>query len=225
VPLWFKPSPVPFAPHAPSWRQPLFLHYQPLRRALEPAARALRGAVLDVGCGMQPYRAWMDPSVRYTGLDREGPRSRPDVIGTADALPFDRDTFDAVLSTQVLEHVPDPALALRECARVTRPGGSVLLTVPGVWSAHEVPFDYWRFTRHGVERLLTDAGYTDISIEPAGGLWASVGQMAVLELERGALSRELIPLVNACAGWLDRRGAREELALAWVATGRRGRAP
>jgi SAM-dependent methyltransferase len=221
VALLFSPSPSPFVPHKPTWRQPLFLHYEPLLRALEPRVRSLRGRVLDVGCGMQPYRRWMHPSVTYTGLDREGPLSQPDVVGTVDALPFDDEVFDGLLSTQVFEHVRAPHDALRECARVLAPGATIVLTVPGVWPAHEVPYDYWRFTKYGVERVLEEQGFESIDVVPAGGFWASVGQMVNLEIQRGRFARDLVPLVNVCAAWLDRRGSSEEMALAWVATAKR----
>jgi hypothetical protein len=49
--------------------------------------------------------------------------------------------------------------------------GRLLLIVPQEWEVHQAPHDYWRFTRHGVERLLSDAGFTDISIRPAGGFF------------------------------------------------------
>jgi SAM-dependent methyltransferase len=224
VALLFSPSPSPFVPHRPSWRQPLFLHYATLLRALEPHVRALRGKVLDVGCGLQPYRPWMDRAVEYVGLDREGPLSKPDVVGTVDALPFEDRSFDGVLSTQVFEHVADPSRAFRECARVLRAGGRLVLTVPGVWPAHEAPHDYWRFTRYGLERALREAGFDEIDVAPAGGFWASVGQMVNLEIQRGRIARDLVPLINLCAAWLDQRGSSEELALAWVASARRASA-
>jgi len=197
------------------------LHYGPLLEALEPRVRSLRGKVLDVGCGMQPYRHWMHQDVCYTGLDRPGPLSKPDVIGTVDALPFDDAQFDGLLSTQVFEHVRAPADALRECARVLKDGATIVLTVPGVWPAHEVPNDYWRFTRYGLETLLEQTGFESIEIVAAGGLWASVGQLVNLEMQRRPYARQIVPLVNLCARWLDRRGSREDLALAWVATATR----
>jgi hypothetical protein len=104
---------------------------------------------------------------------------------------------------------------------VSKPGATLLLTVPGVWPAHEVPYDFWRFTRYGVEQALDASGYDTVEVCAAGGFWASVGQMINLEIQRGRFTRDLVPLVNVCAGWLDRRGASEELALAWVAIARR----
>ncbi|MDP3274138.1 MAG: class I SAM-dependent methyltransferase [Deltaproteobacteria bacterium] len=221
--LLYRPSPVPFVPHVPDWRQPLYLHYKPLMRVLAPRLATLHGRVVDVGCGLQPYRALLSPAVtEYVGVDREGPLCTPDVVGSIESLPFEARTFDGLMSTQVLEHVTQPHEALRECERVLRPGARMVLTVPGVWPAHEIPHDYWRFTRYGLLDALTRAGFERVEIELAGGLWASVGQLINLELQRGRWLRELVPLVNLGAGWLDKRGATEELALAWVVTAHTG---
>ncbi len=219
--LLYRPTPIPFRPHDPSWRQPLHLHLRPLWRALSLALGELEGRVLDIGCGLQPYRALLGPRVtEYVGVDRPGPYSNPTVVADADALPFPDGSFDAMMSTQVFEHLRDPEAALRESSRVLRPGGRIVLTVPGVWPTHEAPHDYWRFTRNGLERALTAAGFAQVRIEALGGLWATVGQMVNLELQRARYARELVPLVNLAAGFLDRRTrAHEDLALAFLATG------
>lgn len=220
VSLLFEPSPKPFRPHCPSWRQPLYLHYAPLWQALTDVLGSLGGRVLDIGCGLQPYRPLLGPRVtEYVGLDRPGPGSIPTVVGSAEALPFDDRSFDAVLCTQVLEHLEHPERALAEAVRVLRPGGTLVITVPGVWPAHEVPYDYWRFTRHGLERLLERVGVDKVEVKALGGLWSVVGQMVNLELQRGWLVRELVPVINLTARWLDRRGSFEELALAWLVRG------
>lgn len=75
------------------------------------------------------------------------------------AIPVDDGRFDAVVCTQVLEHVPEPETILRELSRVLKPGGLLFLTVPLFYAEHEVPYDYQRFTRYGLERLLPMAGF------------------------------------------------------------------
>lgn len=222
MPLWYTPTPSPYVPHDPSWKQPLYLHLAPLWREVSAALATLSGEVLDVGCGSRPYRARLGPGVtRYVGLDRAGTSPPPDVVGDAHALPFADASFDHVMSMQVLEHVTDPALCVREIARVLRPGGSAVLTAPGVWPAHEIPWDFWRFTRFGMERIAADAGLVVEAVVPLGGLWSSVGQMAVLELERSALGRVMVPLVNLCARALDDRGAHHELVMNWLVRARK----
>jgi SAM-dependent methyltransferase len=197
----------------------LHLHYRPIWRDLCTELPALTGRVLDVGCGLQPYRALLGTLVtEYIGLDRPGPYAAPDVEGDARSLPFPDHSFDGVMSTQVLEHVVDPAATLREIARVLRPGGRVVLTCPGTWPAHEVPHDYWRFTRFGLQHLFASTGFDAVSIRPQGGTWSTLGQMLNLELHHHRRVRRLIPLVNRAARSLERRGAREELVMNWLVT-------
>src|SRR5205823_2064578 len=138
---------------------PLHLHLEPLWRELARTLGALEGRVLDVGCGAKPYRALLGPRVtEYVGLDRADANGHADVVGDAHELPFPDRSFDAVISMQVLEHVTGPGRCLSEMARVVQPGGTVVFTVPVVWPAHEVPHDYWRFTRFGLGAMVRDAG-------------------------------------------------------------------
>jgi SAM-dependent methyltransferase len=194
----------------------LHLHLAPLWAALARVLPTLRGRVLDVGCGCKPYRALFHPSVTaYLGVDQRGVHPSPDLIADAHALPFADGAFDAVVSFQVFEHLAAPARALGECTRVLRPGGDLVVTVPGVWPAHEIPHDYWRFTRYGLESLARDAGLTIVELTPLGALWSTLGQMACLELNRFLLGRALVPLINLGARALDGT-AREHLTLNWL---------
>jgi SAM-dependent methyltransferase len=202
----------------------MYLHMRPLWLALEAALASCRGRVLDIGCGLQPYRALLDASgTQYVGVDRAHAHSNPTVIGSLDALPFRAESFDVVLCTQVLEHVPEPERALAEAVRVLRIGGRLILTVPGVWPTHEAPYDFWRFTRHGLMRILAQHGIEFAELKMLGGLWATVGQMVNLELGRHFMLRELVPLVNLASGTLDRLGAREDLVMNWFVDGTRTR--
>jgi glycosyltransferase involved in cell wall biosynthesis/SAM-dependent methyltransferase len=83
---------------------------------------------LEIGCGRGVFQ---DLVTDYTGCDISPKVScflhKPFVQADAASLPFDDDAFDAVWSVTVLEHVPQPELALREICRVVKPGGVVLL--------------------------------------------------------------------------------------------------
>ena len=97
-----------------------------------------------------------------------------DIIGSLQDLPVADASFDAVLCTQVLEHVADPLAVLSELRRVTRPGGQLLLTVPLVWPLHEEPYDFFRYTPHGLRHLLTAAGFEIVSITPRNGSFTTL---------------------------------------------------
>jgi len=70
------------------------------------------------------------PRLRYVGVDRD--RRARDLRADVTALPFRAETFNLVLSCHLLEHVRDDTAALAEMARVTIPGGSVLIMAPTV---------------------------------------------------------------------------------------------
>jgi len=114
--------------------------------------------VLDYGADDSPYRRHLPPGADYRAADLAGNR-RADVEVRADGtLPVDDGSVDLVLSTQVLEHVEDPALYLSECTRVLRPGGSLVLTTHGIMYLHRDPQDYWRWTCDGLEKVVAEAG-------------------------------------------------------------------
>lgn len=136
--------------------------------------------VLDVGAGEAPY-AELFAHTEYVTLDWEasphaGARGAM-VIGSADAIPLDSGSFDAVVLTQVLEHVRRPAVVMAEIARVLRPGGRLFATVPLAWELHEEPHDYWRFTAHALGMLLEDAGMEAIAIAPRGDSLSTLAQL------------------------------------------------
>jgi SAM-dependent methyltransferase len=143
------------------------------------ARRLLPGVdVLDVGAGNAPYRE-LFAAQRYVTLDHEGtPHSRDvDLIGSASAIPTDPDRFDAVICTQVLEHVPNPGLALEEFHRVLRPGGRLIATVPFAWEEHELPHDYFRYAQPGIEYLLSEAGFDAFEVRPRTDCFTTLAQL------------------------------------------------
>lgn len=118
-----------------------------IRGFLERHQRHLRGRVLDYGCGLpercfrpQPYRDLVDGE--YVGYDVTG-------------YPEPHGRFDTVLCTQVLQYVPEPRLLL---ARFRGLANRLVLTYPTHWAEVEAA-DNWRFTRAGMDRLLTASGW------------------------------------------------------------------
>jgi SAM-dependent methyltransferase len=151
-------------------------------------------SVLDAGAGQAPYRE-LFAHCEYRTTDwaqsvHPGAQSA-DVIASLDALPVPDASFDAVLCTQVLEHVSDPATVLAELHRVLRPGGHLWLTVPLAWPLHEEPFDFFRYTPHGLMTLLGCAGFADIEIAARNGYFATMAQ--------------LMRIAGVAVGWTDDR--------------------
>jgi SAM-dependent methyltransferase len=136
--------------------------------------------VADVGAGQAPYRELFQHT-NYITIDWEHSVHEgavgSDIIAPAESLPVDDESFDAVILTQVLEHVPEPGRVLQELYRVTRPGGQLFLTAPLVWELHEEPFDYYRFTEHGLRYLLQEAGFDTIEIIARNNALATLAQL------------------------------------------------
>jgi SAM-dependent methyltransferase len=136
--------------------------------------------VLDLGAGDAPYRE-LFAHTDYMTSDWEQSVHRgghqADLVAPASELPLDSGAVGLVLCTQVLEHVPDPSLVLRECMRVLRSGGRMALTVPLVWQLHEMPYDYYRYTSVAIEYLLKDAGFVDIEVHARNDGFTTLAQL------------------------------------------------
>lgn len=136
--------------------------------------------LLDAGAGESPYRA-LFAHCRYVTADwpqsvHKGGQAA-DISASLEELPVPSGSFDAVLCTQVLEHVGEPLAVLRELHRILRPSGELWLTVPLVWPLHEEPYDFFRYTSYGLRHLLLQAGFDPVEVEPRNGAFATLAQL------------------------------------------------
>ena len=92
-------------------------------------------------------------------------------------MPFHLSFFEAVLISNVLEHLPDPELMWIEAFRVLRDGGRVIGNTPFLYCLHEEPNDYFRFTRYAIENAVRTSGMTLESISPVGGYIEVLGDI------------------------------------------------
>jgi len=136
-------------------------HLLDIRDAVRDAVRNAVGTWLDYGAATSPYRG-LFTNARLLTADMASSSWKYPVDYPLDDdghLPVEDGTFDGVLSTQVLEHVPNPAAYLHEAMPVLRPGGRLVLTTHGVWEDHG-PVDLFRWTAQGLTAEVTAAGYT-----------------------------------------------------------------
>jgi SAM-dependent methyltransferase len=130
-------------------------------------AQSFSGKLLDIGCGTKPYKRFFNVG-EYIGLEYDTEENRQcknaDFFYDGKNLPFEENSFNGVIATQVLEHVPDPDLFLKEIKRVLKKGGLLLLSMPLIYNEHEKPFDFFRFTSFGTEKLLGDNNFEIIEL-------------------------------------------------------------
>jgi len=192
---------------AGSWLFPRHLSSKYLRESVVKARGFVRGMTLDLGCGLRPYEPLVaGPGVSYIGMDWPvgDDKARQDVTGDATHLPFAGASFDTVIATELLEHLPDPRQCLAEVARVLRPGGHLILSVPFLEPLHEEPRDFYRFTPYSIRNLLELHGFSTQEIWVRGRWWSVV--------VGSFLPQALYGLVNP----LDAQGKRQYSAVGTV---------
>jgi SAM-dependent methyltransferase len=165
------------------------LHPQWLLGRREPPAglRDMPGLVLDIGSADQWIARHLASDATYVGLDypptgRTLYGARPQVFGDAGQLPFRDGSFDVVVCLEVLEHVREPDQALRELARVLRPGGRAFVSMPFLYPVHDAPHDYQRWTESGWRRSANAVGLEVEALRRRGSALRTAGLLACLAI-------------------------------------------
>lgn len=138
--------------------------------------------VLDAGAGIAPYRKHFEHVTYETAdfgeVDKE--YSHLDYTCRLEELPMADETYDLVLCSQVLEHIPDPLPVLREIKRVLKPGGQAWLSAPLFYEEHETPYDFYRYTQFAWRQLATEAGFAVESIEWLEGYYGTLSYQLMM---------------------------------------------
>lgn len=152
------------------------LHFEEsIRESVEAFAHLLPdGArVLDAGSGEGQYAGYFRRQA-YCGVDlavgdTAWDYGRLDAIADLAALPFRSSSFQAALHVVTIEHLREPAGALAEISRTLAPGSLFLVVAPLEWEVHQMPHDYFRYTRYGLAYLLDRAGFEVKEMQAVGG--------------------------------------------------------
>ncbi len=145
---------------------------------IEQSAQLPKGAlILDAGAGKRPYKN-IFKGLDYQSTDMPGGfYDQPhDFECELHNIPKDNNTYDAVVLTQVLEHVPDPEAVLAEISRVLKPSGKLLLSAPLNGPLHGEPWHYFQFTHYGLSQLAQKTGFQITEIEKIGGAFWLIGK-------------------------------------------------
>lgn len=134
--------------------------------------------ILDAGAGQCTYKPYFN-HCEYTAVDNavgdvQWDYSQLDLVAPLNKLPVTDNSFDAILCTEVLEHLDEPLDCLKELFRVLKPNGRLFLTVPFFHHEHQIPYDFYRYTSYGLKMLLIKANFDTDSIQikrTAGGIF------------------------------------------------------
>jgi SAM-dependent methyltransferase len=162
---------------------PYFIDRYKIYQAIKLFAQKTNGEakILDVGCGSKPYKK-LFANNHYVGLEIRGgghadKDKQADIFYDGEVFPLTDSSFDAILCTQVIQHVLNTEKLISESSRVLKNGGEILITAPFLYPEHETPFDFRRLTRFGFKKILEENGFTDIKISETTGFFGAVGQL------------------------------------------------
>jgi SAM-dependent methyltransferase len=170
---------------APAWRATRSGANPSRIRLYEFVARAAASTpsssrVLDAGAGDLPYAdLWRHTQYESADVGRiHGHETELDYLCDLESIPVEDHRFDAVLLTQVLEHVVEPQAVLHELHRVTKPGGKLWLSAPLFYEQHEVPHDYYRYTEFGIVSQVERAGFVVDEVDWLEGYFGTMAYQA-----------------------------------------------
>jgi SAM-dependent methyltransferase len=145
--------------------------------------------VLDIGAGSCPYRGYFSHCIYqtqdFTNLSKDQLTAHAgyghiDYISDILSIPIADESFDVIVCTEVLEHVPEPIQAVKEFCRILKPGGELLLTAPLGSGIHQEPFHYYGgYTPFWYQRFLAENGFTNVEIKANGGFFKHFGQESI----------------------------------------------
>lgn len=164
------------------WVNPYFIIRRSLMLGVRSiASRFVGGKLLDVGCGSKPYKHLFQVDT-YLGIDVETSghshvNSTIDLFYDGKIIPFPKEEFDWVFSSEVFEHVFNIDELLPEIYRVLKPNGCLGFTCPFAWNEHEQPYDYARYTSFAIQSLMKKHGFEIILFKKSTSYIETVMQM------------------------------------------------
>lgn len=136
-----------------------------------------RGVVIDIGGEKFNYRGNFRPPFEqvseWTTVNID-PNSGADILSSVYNIPLPDAHADIILMTELLEHLREPEAALVEVARLIKPGGRLIATMPFMYQVHGDPDDYYRWTADAMRQKVEEAGLCVTALDPMGGTWSVI---------------------------------------------------
>ncbi len=143
---------------------------------------AKNSIVVDAGAGQCQYKQIFSRRHKYISVDlcvgdSNWDFSQIDIVAPLEKIPLWDNFADVILLNQVLEHIYNIKDVIKELARILKKNGIILGTVPQYSGEHQVPYDFFRFTRYSLEKIAEENGFKLIYIKPQGGFFICLGSL------------------------------------------------
>ena len=129
------------------------------------SSQADNAKLIDLGAGPQQFKK-LTSRFDVTAVDKDNYEGIDVIADLNETLPFEDESVDIVLLSHTLEHIATPQYLTDECHRVLKKGGIVLAVIPFLVLEHQGPYDFYRYTQHGIEHLFKD--FAKVEIEDLG---------------------------------------------------------
>lgn len=137
--------------------------------------------ILDYGCGSMPYKNLFLPRAsKYIGVDIGRNKKADILVKENQKIPLKDGSVDIVISTQVLEHVGSVDFYLKQCHRLLKRNGFLILSTHGIWPYHLYPGDYHRWTKEGLAREIEKTEFKCLDLYSILGPMASATQFELV---------------------------------------------
>jgi len=171
---------------------PFYFSRRGLNKALIKLLPKLKGVLVDIGCGSKPYEKYTNAD-KYIGLELDeeinGRAKTADFYYDGSVMPFENNSTDSVLTSQVFEHVFTPDKFLQEVSRILKTDGLLLLSVPLVWDEHEQPYDYARYTSFGLRYILNQNGFEVIELIKTSNDFSAIVQLVIAFIHKTTFTK------------------------------------
>lgn len=143
------------------------------------ATITLWGEVIDLGGSRKSaYTTDFKGNFKLTVANFEATETGDIALNLEQAFPIANQSYDHALCINVLEHIFNYQNVISETYRILKPEGQAIFAVPFLIQVHPSPHDYWRFTGETLTRLFTEAGFTEVKVEPIGtGVCSAIVQI------------------------------------------------
>ena len=146
-----------------------FVLKQRIKKLIMEVPKSKQDLILDIGCGEKPYYHKLING-KIISIDIKKSKTA-DLICNSHNIALKEDRFNKVMCINSFYYFSNPFKVVEEIGRVLKKDGKLIAIMPFIYPIHDVPFDKYRFTEHGIRNLLKD-NFKIEKIKTVGGIFS-----------------------------------------------------